>query len=196
VTAPPPAPRRKAGRARAGPAASPDVRQTRTPIHLSRYCARLRPSSDPGLASPHTETPAVGRRVRPLQSLPRAPPPAATSVQSQSLPRVGAWQQGQVCSRGGGGALPTAHIAASLPACAFGVLPPRDGGSEKFGVAERNLFVQVLSRRWKGPGTERGWRGRERCGSTSGAGLACVAFPCPPRPRPRSRGAPFSLVHF
>ncbi|KAK2102816.1 hypothetical protein P7K49_020483 [Saguinus oedipus] len=44
----------------------------------------------------------------------------------------------------GGRAPPRAHEATSLPACASGVPPPRDGGSEELAIAPRNLTVQVL----------------------------------------------------
>lgn len=66
---------------------------------------------------------------------------------------------------------------ASLPACASGVRPPQDGGSEELGVAERSLPLQVLL--WSGARAvpqggrhRRGRHGRDDSGRLGGTLLA------------------------
>lgn len=161
--------------------------------HQSRRATLLRPLHALGPKAGRAPRGRSGRWVpgAAVRAVTLNPAPSFPPVQSWLLARAGAWPWGQALS-GRGCTPPPAYEVTSLPVCARGVLPPRDGGSEELAVAGRSVRVQVPLRPCRRAGREAG-RPRTGCGSRGrGSGLAGARFPpllCGPR-CPRSEDVP------
>lgn len=172
-----------------------------------RRSLRARPGRGPQYKRPQDGL------LRPAHSAPAGPAPrgssggwvpsaAVTAVSSSSaptsppaqyrpLPRAEAWSWGPALS-GGVPAPPPAHEGTSLPACASGVRPTRDGYSEELAVPRRVVLLQVPPRCWWRAAGE--WAGDEdsaRPGSRRGPCWCALLSSAERAPAPRpSRRTP------